>query len=151
MKVHDDYYSIFGMDNNINVYQLLKYQSLNYNTPPNYGPMFFGINPFSPNQSTSIMEQFANKGFITATAVNSCSREAYNIVPSFYHVNFYSSDYECSSIFCDPHFYNPKDRYSVYMGIASKLRRCFYGRDTGEYILEYILKFFIKMKESSLD
>jgi CRISPR/Cas system-associated exonuclease Cas4 (RecB family) len=27
------------------------------------------------------------------------------------------------------------------MGINSKLRRCFYERDTAEYILEYILKF----------
>ena len=65
----------------------------------------------------------------------------FNIVPDFYHVNFFPSDYEGSSIFCDPHFFNPEDRYSVKMGIASKLRRCFYGRDTGEYILEYILKF----------
>ena len=62
-------------------------------------------------------------------------------MPEFYHVNFFGSDYEGSSIFCDPHFFNPEDRYSVYQGIASKLRRCFYGRDTGEYILEYILKF----------
>ena len=141
VKYIDDKYSFYKMEENLKAYQFFKYQSLGYNTPPNYGPMFFGNSPFSQLQSKSIMEYFANKGFITATAVNSCSREAYNIVPSFYHVNFYSSDYECSSIFCDPHFFNPKDRYSVYMGIASKLRRCFYGRDTGEYILEYILKF----------
>ena len=141
MKVHDDYYSIFGMDNNINVYQLLKYQSLNYNTPPNYGPMFFGINPFSPNQSTSIMEQFANKGFITANIINGCQREAYNIVPNFYHVNFYSFDYDGSAMFCDPHFFIQTDIYSVFAGINSKFRRCFYNKDTAEYMFEYILKF----------
>ena len=97
--------------------------------------------------------KFANKGYITATAVNSCAREAYNIIPDFYHVNYFSSDYEGSSIFCDPHFFNPEDRYSVKMGIASKLRRCFYGRDTGEYILEYILKFLetYKTKENFLE
>ena len=141
IKYIDKNYSFYGMEENLKAYQFFKYQSLGYNTPPNYGPMFFGISPFSQLQSKSIMEQFANKGFITAIAVNGCSRESYNINPDFYHVNFYASDYEGSSIFCDPHFFNPKDRYSVYKGIISKVRRCFYGRDTGEYILEYILKF----------
>ena len=141
IKYTREEYSIYEIEENLKAYQFFKYQSLGYNTPPNYGPMFFGISPFSQNQSKSIMEQFANKGYITATAVNSCAREAYNIIPDFYHVNYFSSDYEGSSIFCDPHFFNPEDRYSVKMGIASKLRRCFYGRDTGEYILEYILKF----------
>ena len=141
IKYIDEEYLAYGMEENLKAYQFFKYQSLGYNTPPNYGPMFFGSSPFSPYQSKSIMEQFANKGFITATVVNSCAREAYNIGPQFSHVNFYPSDYEGSSIFCDPHFFNPDDRYSSFIGISSKLRRCFYGRDTGEYILEYILKF----------
>ena len=140
-KFNKEEYSLYEIENNINAYQFFKYQSFGYNTPPNYGPMFFGITPFSRNQSKSIMEHFSNKGYITASAVNSCAREAFNIVPDFYHVNFFPSDYEGSSIFCDPHFFNPEDRYSVYMGINSKVRRCFYERDTGEYILEYILKF----------
>ena len=140
-KFFNEEYSKYDIDNNIDAYQFFKYHCLGYNTPPNYGAMFFGITPFSLNQSKSIMEQFSNKGFITATAVNSCAREAYNIVPNFYHVNFYPSDYEGSSIFCDPHFFIPEDRYSVYAGINSKVRRCFYERDTGEYIFEYILKF----------
>ena len=141
VKFNKEEYSLYEIENNINAYQFFKYQSFGYNTPPNYGPMFFGITPFSRNQSKSIMEHFSNKGYITASAVNSCAREAFNIVPDFYHVNFFPSDYEGSSIFCDPHFFNPEDRYSVYIGINSKVRRCFYERDTGEYILEYILKF----------
>ena len=140
-KFYNEEYSKYNIDDNIDAYQFFKYHCLGYNTPPNYGAMFFGITPFSLNQSKSIMEQFSNKGFITATAVNSCAREAYNLVPNFYHVNFYPSDYEGSAIFCDPHFFIPEDRYSVYAGINSKVRRCFYERDTGEYIFEYILKF----------
>ena len=141
IKFNQEEYSIYEMENDINAYQFFKYHSFGYNTPPNYGPMFFGITPFSLNQSKSIMEQFSNKGYITATAVNSCAREAFNIWPNFHHVNFYPSDYEGSSIFCDPHFFIPNDRYSYKYGINSKVRRCFYERDTGEYILEFILKF----------
>ena len=140
VKVYNEY-SIYDIEDNMDVFQLFKYHSFTYNTPPNYGPMFFGSNPFSINQSNSIMEHFSNKGYITATAVNSCAREAYNIVSKFYHVKFYPSDYEGSSIFCDPHFCIPDNKYSVFAGINSKLRRCFYERDTGEYIFEYILKF----------
>ena len=146
-KFYSDEYSIYDLEDNIEAFQFFKYHCLGYNTPPNYGAMFFGITPFSLNQSKSIMEQFSNKGYITATAVNSCAREAYNIVPKFYHVNFYPSDYEGSSIFCDPHFLIPNDRYSVYAGINSKVRRCFYERDTGEYIFEYILKFLETYKD----
>ena len=72
IKYTKEEYSIYEIEENLKAYQFFKYQSLGYNTPPNYGPMFFGISPFSQNQSKSIMEQFANKGFITATAVNSC-------------------------------------------------------------------------------
>ena len=78
-KFFNEEYSRYDIDNNIDAYQFFKYHCLGYNTPPNYGAMFFGITPFSLNQSKSIMEQFSNKGFITATAVNSCAREAYNI------------------------------------------------------------------------
>ena len=141
VKYHNDEYSIYDIEDNLNVYQFFKYQSFGYNTPPNFGPMFFGITPFSPNQSKSVMEYFSKKGFITATIVNNCAREAFNILPYFYHVNFYPSDYEGSSIFCDPHFCIPNDKLSIYTGINSKVRRCFYERDTIEYNFEYILKF----------
>ena len=141
IKFHSDDYSKYKMENNIDFFQFFKYHSFGYNTPPNYGAMFFGITPFSYYQPKSIMEQFSNKGYITATAVNSCAREAYNIAPNFYHVNFYPSDYEGSSMFCDPHFCIPDNKYSIYAGINSKVRRCFYERDSGEYIFEYILKF----------
>ena len=140
-KFHSDEYTLYDIDENIEPYQFLKYQCLGYNTPPNFGAMFFGVSPFSLNQSKSIMEQFSNKGYITATIVNSCAREAYNIGPKFYHVNFYKSDYEGSAIFCDPHYCIPNDKYSVYAGINAKFRRCFYERDSGEYLFEYILKF----------
>ena len=146
-KIYNDEYSIYELEDNIEAFQFFKYHSLGYNTPPNYGAMFFGNTPYSLNQSKSIMEQFSNKGYITATAVSSCAREAYNIVPNFYHVKFYPSDYEGSSIFCDPHFLIPNDRYSVYAGINSKVRRCFYERDAGEYIFEYILKFLETYKD----
>ena len=43
---------------------------------------------------------------------------------------------------CDPNFYNPENRFTPYMGPYSIRRRCLYGRDTFEYILEYGEKFW---------
>ena len=63
-KFYNEEYSKYNIDDNIDAYQFFKYHCLGYNTPPNYGAMFFGITPFSLNQSKSIMEQFSNKGFI---------------------------------------------------------------------------------------
>ena len=54
IKYTKEEYSIYEIEENLKAYQFFKYQSLGYNTPPNYGPMFFGISPFSQNQSKSI-------------------------------------------------------------------------------------------------
>ena len=43
---------------------------------------------------------------------------------------------------CDPNFYDPENRINPYMGQYSIRRRCLYGRETFEYILEYVEKFW---------
>ena len=110
--------------------------------------MFFGIPPFSStNESKSAMEHFSEKGYITATIINSCGRESLNMYSHLYQLNFFSSDYEGSSIFCDPHYRLPNDIFSHTTGTNSKIRRCFYERDSSEYLFEYILKFLETYKK----
>ena len=45
-------------------------------------------------------------------------------------------------MFCDPNYYNPENRFTPYMGPYSIRRRCLYGKDTFEYVLEYGEKFW---------
>jgi len=44
-KIYNDEYSIYEIEDNIEAFQFFKYHSLGYNTPPNYGAMFFGNTP----------------------------------------------------------------------------------------------------------
>ena len=141
IKHFDDDYSLYDINKNLDAFQFFKYQSFDYNTPPNYGPIFFGRSAFSMEQNKSIVEHFSNKGYITSTSINGCAREAFNIVERFYHMNFYPSDYEGSAIFCDPNYWVLSDKYSIYAGMNAKMRRCFYEKDTADYLFEYTLKF----------
>ena len=126
---------------NINSYQFLKYHSLGENTPYNIFPMFFG-NPYKYKGGREILYDLSKKGYITASTGNSCSREPLNLYNRYINKHqFYNSDYENFGIFCDPHYYNPKDSHSMYMGVNSKYRRCLYGKDSFEYLFEFTLKF----------
>jgi len=53
-------------------------------------------------------------------------------------------DHENVGMFCDPNFHKWRrnNQYSYSQGPNSLFRRCFYGRDTYEYVLEYGQKFW---------
>ena len=126
---------------NINSYQFLKYHSLGSNTPYNIFPMFFGSS-FKQKGGKEILYDLSKKGYITASTGNACSREPLNLYNRFINnYQFYKSDYENFAIFCDPHYFNPKNPYSGYMGINSKNRRCLYEKDSFEYLIEFTSKF----------
>ena len=44
-------------------------------------------------------------------------------------------------MFCDTNYENKKDKWSIFGGKSSILRRCFYGRDSFDYNFEYIYNF----------
>ena len=127
---------------NINSYQFLKYHSLGTNTPYNIFPMFFG-SPYKHKGGREILYDLSKKGYITASSANACSRQPLNIYDKNLIIDnqFYNSDYENFGIFCDPHYYNPNNAFSHYMGVNSKYRRCLYGKDSYEYLFEFALKF----------
>jgi hypothetical protein len=104
--------------------------------------MFFGESMFNSN-GTSILKSIKKKGFITAQANNICTRQLYDIEDNFtQNISYDNFDHENIAMFCDPNYYNPENRFTPYMGPYSIRRRCLYGKDTFEYVLEYGEKFW---------
>ena len=125
-----------------NFYQFLKYHSFIYFTPPNINPMFYGES-MQYNNGTHIIKHFHDRGFITGQSNNICSREMYDLEPGYIeNLTWESFDHENIAIFCDPNFFNPENPFTPYMGPYSVRKRCLYGRNTYEYVLDYGEKFW---------
>jgi len=84
-----------------------------------------------------------DKGFISGQSNNFCSRELYDLEEGFIdNITFVPFDHENIALFCDPNYFSVENPYTPYLGPYSVKRRCLYGRDTHEYVLEYGEKFW---------
>ncbi len=142
MKQTEKFLSKYYNSTEKSLYQMMKYQNFIFFTQQNVNPMFFGESMFNSN-GTSILKHIKKKGYITAHANNICTRQLYDIEDNYTENIIYDNfDHENIAFMCDPNFYNPENRFTPYMGPYSIRRRCLYGRDTFEYILEYGEKFW---------
>ena len=123
-------------------YQFLKYQAFIYFTQLNTNPMFYGKSMYSKS-GTHILKHFHDNGFITGHSNNFCSRELYDIEKGYIeNITFIPFDHENAALFCDPNYFSVENPYTPYMGPYSMKRRCLYGKDTFNYVLEYSEKFW---------
>lgn len=129
-------------DKTKSAYQMMKYHAFIYFTPPNVNPMFYGESMMNSN-GTNIIRAFKQRGFITGQSNNICSRELYDLEDDYTKdMDFEPFDHENIAMFCDPNFHNLENPFTPYLGPYSIKRRCLYGRDTFDYVLEYGEKFF---------
>lgn len=131
--------------NNLNdkyyAYQFLKYHTFTSATKFNAMPMFFGQSVYSLS-GTNIIKYFKQLGYITAQSIDMCSKEVWEPEYEPPKLNFDFWDHENVAMFCDPSYMDRKSLYSIYKGVYSLLRRCFYGKEVHDYIFEYGTKFW---------
>jgi hypothetical protein len=124
-------------------YQFIKYHNFAPFTQINVQPMFYG-KKMSSKSGRDILFYLKNNGFITGQSSNLCSKEVF-AVESHYnilYVNFSNFDHENIAMFCDPNYYDRNNPYPLHKGPFSIIRKCLYGKDTFEYVLEYGKKFW---------
>ena len=142
MKNTEKYLSKYFNSSEKSFYQMMKYHNFIFFTQQNVNPMFFGESMFNSN-GTSILKHIKKKGFITGHSNNICTRQLYDIEDNYTeNIEYDSFDHENIAMMCDPKIYNPENRFTPYIGPHSIRRRCLYGRDTFEYIIEYGEKFW---------
>ena len=121
-----------------NSYQFIKYQNLKGATPFNMYPLFYGV-PIFDKTGVSVTKYFKEKGFITASTVNSCYRDLYHMDTSIHEpINF---DHENSPMFCDTNLLDPDMIWAYEQGENAIFRKCLYGKDSHEYMFEYMSQF----------
>eukprot|EP00347_Sterkiella_histriomuscorum_P004377 403360691 len=89
-------------------------------------------------KKSSIFEFFKQSGYIVGHASNLCES---NIFEMGAHVMKYvennSADHESMSAACDPNYHNPENSFGPFQGPFSIVRRCLYGKDTFEHVMEF--------------
>jgi hypothetical protein len=125
-------------------YQFMKYTTFDAFTQMSAQPMFYGekMDPKTSN-GTFILKYMKERGFITGQSINLCSRELFVTMNNCLNrVEFSDFDHENVAMFCDANYYNRDNPYPFLQGGFSIIRRCLYGRDSFEYVLEYGQKFW---------
>ena len=131
-------------------YQFMKYTTFDAFTQMSAQPMFYGekMDPQTSN-GTFILKYMKLRGFITGQSINLCSRELFVTMNNCLNkVEFSDFDHENVAMFCDANYYNRENPYPLLQGGFSVLRRCLYGRDSFEYVLEYGQKFWETYKDN---
>ena len=125
-------------------YQFNKYHSIGGYTLANIFPMFYGM-PFNSNKGQNIIKYFKEEGYITAQISNICSKELFEVVrKNNTSIKYENYDHDNIGMWCDPNYYNRNNPYPINKGEFSVLRRCLYGKETYEYVLEYTQQFWEK-------
>ena len=122
-------------------YQFLKYHTFTSGTKFNAMPMFFGESVYKI-KAYNIIKYFKRLGYVTAQSIDMCSKEVWEPEKEPPNIDFDFWDHENVAMFCDPSYMDRKSLYSIYKGVYSLLRRCFYGKEVHDYIFEYGTKFW---------
>ena len=78
-----------------------------------------------------------------------CSKELFEINGIKNNlINYENFDHENIGMWCDPNYFDINNPYPVNKGEFSVLRRCLYGKESYEYVLEYTKQFWEKYKNN---
>lgn len=131
---------------NFESYQFFKYHATQPSTILTYGPTLHGTHPTTNDGVKDLIHSYYKaKGFITAHALNQCSNLEMNYnLNDLIKFNWKNFDYEFFTPFCDPGYTEYGKETGFLYGPYSFFRRCLYGKDTFEYVLDYSKKFFFE-------
>ena len=148
MKFIEQYYiKNKNKKKDFNLYQFLKYHNFAALTKINALPMFYGKS-FSEYNAINFGNFYKKFGFITAQTNDYCGKEVFAIEKENIEQvenDFY--DYENIALFCDPNYSRPGFFHTIDKGPYSPRRRCLYGKDAFEYVLEFSKKFLETYKD----
>ncbi len=81
--------------------------------------------------------------------MGSCSKESYIFWGRYYkNLQFENYDHENIGMFCDPNYYDRDNPYPINKGEYSILRRCLYGKEVHDYVIQYGKLFWETYKDN---
>ena len=146
----DNYYQ--NKTSHLESFQFFKYHTSAAHTTPNMMKIFYGTTYENASLSYPLSLKFKENGYITAKSNNFCGSTYFDISESeaeLEKLNMESFDHENTAMFCDPNYQKTGEdgSYGYMEGSFAMVRRCLYGKDTHEHVLDYGNKFWRSYKD----
>ncbi len=149
----EEFYDLDGVNNSTNPadeefksYQFFKYHSLDFYTYANMIPGYFGKAKWAHGVDYFLWF-YKEKGYITGQSSNLCGKENWDLEPAFKYLNYTNYDHEFNPFSCDPSLTDPLIPYDIFKGAYSATRKCMYGKDSGDWQIDYAKQFFTTYKD----
>ena len=126
-------------------FEFIKYHKLNKFTLYNAIPMFTGVEFNSTYKMISILKNYKENGYITCNIQDVCHKELMKIGP-LKNYRFIEFDHEYAAPSCDPNIY--KSGYDLFYSENGIFKKCLYGKENFEYIIEYARQFWRGYKKN---
>jgi len=134
-------------------YQFLKFHSITPYTQNNVMAAFYGeapptnikehIPPPPAEPKKSHIKNFKEAGYITGRAFDMCDTSPLFIDRDLkLYFEDVPYDHEGNTIACDPQYYPPNSHLGMWVGPFSDIRRCLYGKDMYQYVIDYADQFW---------
>jgi hypothetical protein len=131
-------------------YQFFKYHAVDYYTYANMIPAYFGVHKWEKYNMPYFLWEYKKRGYIVGQSSNVCEKEGWDLENVFKdYLNYTNFDHELNPFFCDPNFSDPDQPYQVFKGAYSVFRKCMYGKDSGDYSIDYAQQFFTTYKDQA--
>ena len=125
---------------NYESFEFFKYHTFdNYNHQSTQA-IFYGVDSLynnyknNENKPMNILSHLKQNGYITAQTANICSK---HLSSPFHNLFTEEFDHENIGMFCDPSYSMINQKNFNIKGIHSSLKRCIYGKESFEYIINY--------------
>ena len=137
---------------NLESFQFFKYHTSGSHTTPNMMRIFYGTEYETAYESYPLTKTFKKQGYITGKSNNFCGSTYFDISSTEEELNYLdmeSFDHENTALFCDPNYQKLDEggAYGYLEGSFAMVRRCLYGRDTHNYVIDYGKKFWETYKK----
>ena len=126
---------------NYESFEFLKYHTFdNYNLHHSINSIFYGSSTLQNEYQTEedkpqhILSHLKKNGFITAQSANICSKHLSGSYYSSFNDEF---DHENVGMFCDTNYFIVDQKKKNIKGPHSSLKRCLFGKNTFEYVINY--------------
>ena len=132
-------------------YQFFKYHASGTHTLPNMLRAFYGVDENNNTNPKSLLKIFKKHGYITAKSANLCSPTYFDITAQDKNLKDFqieTFDHENIAMACDPNYRKLEETHSFSQGVSCLHRRCLYGKEVHNYILEYGDQFWRLYKDS---
>ena len=138
-------------NNNYESFEFFKYHT--FSNPIHTAlSMFCGVDSLEEQYENNeqkpmyILSLLKQNGYITAQSANICSKHYSSHNFQLFQEEF---DHENIAMFCDPNYFITNNKNANIKGINSSFRRCIYGKDSFEHVIDYGKLFWDTYKDSN--